>query len=110
MKRPRGNRTSKAHRAERQQRGVELINEGVPTQQIAAELGCSPIEIWKSKLVSIPRETESEVLERLNEAFTMNDLRRFGLADLFHEQRRSPRLMALRSIASNTKRLLLGSS
>jgi hypothetical protein len=47
MTRPHGKPTTKAARAERQAKAAELINAGVPSQQIIAELGISRMTFWR---------------------------------------------------------------
>lgn len=47
MSKPRGNATSKAHRAERQAKGVKMMNEGMTQTQIASELGVSRMTFWR---------------------------------------------------------------
>jgi glycosyltransferase involved in cell wall biosynthesis len=79
-------------------------------ERIARESGWSPADVWKTHLTSMPAESETEVLGRLREAFTLDDLEQYGLTAFFHQRPAYPRLIALRGIAANTKRLLLGGS
>lgn len=47
MKRPRGDKTSKASRADRQARAVKMMNEGVSSTAIAKALGVSRVTFWR---------------------------------------------------------------
>lgn len=47
MTKRRGNKTSKAHRAERQSREIELMNAGKTQGEIAADLGISRQTFWR---------------------------------------------------------------
>lgn len=47
MKRPRGNKTSRAERAKRQARELEMMNDGKNRNEIAGELGISRQTFWR---------------------------------------------------------------
>ena len=57
----------------------------------------------------MPADVELEVLERLHETFGADDLERLGLAGFFRNRPPNVRLKALRGIAANAKRLVVGS-
>jgi hypothetical protein len=77
-------------------------------ERLAARHGLNVIEMWQAALGCMPSEFEAEILDRFSEAFRSVDLQAAGLARFFHRRRGSSRLMALRGIAVNTKRLLVG--
>jgi hypothetical protein len=72
-------------------------------------LGWSPVELWKERLSAMPADVELEVLERLHQTFGADDLDRLGLAGFFRNRPPNLRLQALRGIAANAKRLVVGS-
>src|ERR1051325_9047730 len=47
VKRPRGNKTREARRAERRQKEIDLMNQGRTQQQMAEELGISRQTFWR---------------------------------------------------------------
>ena len=79
-------------------------------ERMAAGRGWNMAGEWKQQLSAMPSEVELEVLERLHQAFTDDDLGRLGLAGFFTRRPPSCRLRALRAIAGNTKRFVLGCS
>jgi glycosyltransferase involved in cell wall biosynthesis len=78
-------------------------------ERMAKDHGCNPGDVWKSALSTMPPEAEREVLDRLHQAFTDDELKRLGLAGFFRARLPNGRITALRNIASNTKKLLFGS-
>ncbi len=77
-------------------------------ERMASSLGWNVVDMWKTALSSMPAEVELEVLERFREGFTTEELDGLGLAGYFHSQPPNYRLTALRNIAANAKRLVLG--
>jgi hypothetical protein len=78
------------------------------TERLAAEHGWSVQAIWAEALARMPREIESELLHRFHLAHTKAELRRYGFEQFFHTRLPNRRLTALRQLASNAKRLVLG--
>jgi Glycosyl transferase family 2 len=78
-------------------------------ERMADDLDWNLVDTWKRTLSSMPEEVELEVLRRFREAFSKDELKRLGFADLFHIRSPNSRLMALRNIAANAKKFVLGS-
>jgi len=78
-------------------------------ERMARENGWNPRDLWKAALPAMPPEAEREILDRLHQAFTGDELNRLGLAGFFRARLPSGRLIALRNIASGVKQFLIGS-
>jgi len=81
-------------------------------QHMASSHGWNVVDIWSSFLRSMPAgdgEAQLEILERFHEVFTDDELEHLGLSTFFH-RRRNHRLAAMRHIAANAKKLMLGCS
>lgn len=66
MSKPRGNATSKAHRAERHAQEIELMNQGLSQTEIAKTLGISRMTFWRDIQTLTEQYTQGN-----QEAFTV---------------------------------------
>jgi hypothetical protein len=91
-------------------KAVEAVvrSTAVVVERMAKDQGWDVHEIWKTTLSSMPREVEIEMLGRFYQTFRPEELERLGLASFFHARMPNYRLAALRKIASNAKKLVLG--
>jgi hypothetical protein len=78
------------------------------TERLATQHGWSVREVWTEVLARMPRDVESELLQRFHLAHTKAELRRYGFERFFHTKLPNRRLAALRQMASSAKRLVLG--
>jgi hypothetical protein len=79
-------------------------------ERMANDRGWDVREIWKTTLSSMPREVEIDILDRFCQSFRPKELERLGFASFFHRRPSNYRLAALRKIASNAKKFVLGRS
>jgi hypothetical protein len=77
-------------------------------EHMAKDKGCDVCEVWKETLSSMPSEAEIEMLDRFHQSFHPKEFKRLGFSRFFHVRMPSYRLEALRKIASNAKRLVIG--
>jgi len=77
---------------------------------IADRAGCNLTDIWRRALASMPEDVELDVLWRFREAFSNVELKQLGFAEFFHKQPPNSRLIALRNIAANSRKFVLGRS
>jgi hypothetical protein len=77
-------------------------------EDLASRQGWNLRNVWRTALSVMPPEVELDVLRRFRMTFNSEELERLGFASFFHKRPSSGRLAALRNIAANTKRLVLG--